>query len=202
MHRYVLRRLLSILPTVAFIASVVFVLLRLVPGDPALLILGMDAPAEEAAALRRALGLDRPLAVQYLHWLRALATGDLGESLRFREPVARLLWERLPVTVSLTAGSMLVAVAFSLPLGILAALRPWSAVDLACLVGAQVGLAIPSFWLGILLILGLAVTVRWFPLQGYVSPAEGIGVWARHLVLPALALGVARAAVLMRLVRA
>lgn len=199
---FVVRRLLAVVPTVLVVATITFLALQVIPGDIAVVMLGTDAPAEDLARLRQEFGLDRPLALRYLGWLGNLARGDLGTSVAYREPAARLIAARLPVTVSLAFAAMLVAVSVALPLGIVAAKRPWSPTDLAVLAGSQLGLAVPTFWLGILLLIWLAAATPIFPLQGYVGLSRDPLQWARHLVLPAVALGVERAAALARLVRA
>lgn len=198
----VARRLLAVAPTVLVVATVTFVALQVIPGDIAEIMLGVDARPEDLARLRREFGLDRPLVARYLEWLGHLARGDLGTSISYREPVTRLVAARLPVTISLAFSAMLVAVVLALPLGIAAARRAWSPVDLGVLAGSQVGLAVPTFWMGILLLLGFAAALPVFPLQGYVALRTSPTEWARHLVLPAVALGTERAAALVRLVRA
>lgn len=198
----VARRLLAVAPTVLVVATVTFVALQVIPGDIAEIMLGVDARPEDLARLRQEFGLDRPLVVRYLEWLGHLARGDLGTSVSYREPVIRLIAARLPVTISLAFSAMLVAVVLALPLGIASARRAWSPVDLGVLAGSQVGLAVPTFWMGILLLLGFAAALPVFPLQGYVALRASPTEWARHLVLPAVALGTERAAALVRLVRA
>jgi peptide/nickel transport system permease protein len=199
---FVFRRLLAVVPTVLVVATATFLALQVVPGDVATIMLGVDARPDELVRLRRELGLDRPLVVRYVEWLGRLARVDLGTSVSYREPVTRLLAQRLPVTVSVALAAMAVALGVALPVGIVAARRAWSALDLAALAGSQVGLAIPTFWLGILLLLGFAAAWPVFPLQGYVALARDPAQWLRHLALPALALGLERAAALTRLVRA
>ncbi|MBM3470018.1 MAG: ABC transporter permease [Armatimonadetes bacterium] len=199
---FVVRRLLAVAPTVLVVATVTFFALQVVPGDIAEIMLGVDARQEDLAQLRRELGLDRPLALRYLEWLGHLARGDLGMSVSYREPVARLILARLPVTTSVAGAAMLIAIVVALPLGVMAARRAWSVVDLAVLAGSQAGLAVPAFWMGILLILGLAAALPIFPLQGYVALSKNPIEWGRHLFLPALALGTERAAALVRLSRA
>ncbi|HET8998954.1 MAG TPA: ABC transporter permease [bacterium] len=194
-------RALAIVPTVVVTATIVFVLIRIIPGDPAALMLGLEAPPAQLQALRHALGEDRPIWVQYAAWLSGLARGQLGESIRYHAPVATLIAERLPVTLSLALAAMVVTVAVALPLGLLAAVRAWSLLDLGVLAATQAGLAVPNFWVGILLLLLFSVTLGWLPLQGYAPLAAGVGAWAAHLLLPAVTLGVARAAQLMRFVR-
>jgi peptide/nickel transport system permease protein len=198
----VVRRLLTVAPTVLVVATVTFVALQVIPGDIAQIMLGVDARPDDLARLRQEFGLDRPLVVRYLEWLGHLVRGDLGTSVSYREPVMKLIVERLPITLSVAASAMLVAVALALPLGVLAARRAWSPLDLGVLAGSQLGLAVPTFWMGILLLLWLAAATPIFPLQGYVALSANPLDWARHLVLPALALGTERAAALVRLVRA
>ncbi len=199
---FVLRRLFTVAPTVLVVATVTFIALQVIPGDIAQIMLGTDARPEDVARLRREFGLDRPLVVRYLEWIANLARGDLGTSISYQEPVAHLIRQRLPVTVSVAFTAMLVALAIALPLGIAAARRAWSALDLAVLAGSQMGLAVPTFWMGILLLLGFAAARPIFPLQGYVALTSSPLEWLRHLALPAIALGIERAAALSRLVRA
>ncbi len=199
---FVARRLFAVVPTVLVVATITFLALQVIPGDIAVVMLGTDAPREDLARLRQEFGLDRPLAIRYLGWLGNLARGDLGTSVAYREPAGRLVAARLPVTISVAFAAMLVAVTVAVPLGVVAARHPWSPTDLGVLAGSQLGLAVPTFWLGILLLLWLAAATPIFPLQGYVGLTRDPLQWARHLVLPAVALGVERAAALARLVRA
>ena len=199
---FVVRRLLAVAPTVLVVATVTFIALQIIPGDIAQIMLGTDARPEDVTRLRRELGLDRPLIVRYLEWLGNLLRGDLGTSISYREPVGRLIAARLPVTYSVAFAAMLVAIGIALPLGIAAARRAWSPLDLTALVGSQLGLAVPTFWMGILLLLGFAAAYPIFPLQGYVGFTRDPTQWLRHLALPAVALGIERAAALTRLVRA
>ncbi|GAK58271.1 binding-protein-dependent transport systems inner membrane component [Candidatus Vecturithrix granuli] len=181
--------------------TVVFVILRLIPGDPAQLIVGLEASQERVQEVRRILGLDRPIVVQYVVWLKDLCVGNFGQSLRSREPVLSLLLSRLPVTFWLATLALIISVAIAFPLGIFSALRPWSWVDFFSAFAAQLGLAVPDFWLGILLMLLFAVKLQWLPLLGYVNFAENPVQWLRHLLLPAFALGFIRAAILTRMIR-
>ena len=199
---FVLRRLLTVAPTVLVVATVTFVTLQVIPGDIAEIMLGTEARPEDVARLRQEFGLDRPLVVRYVEWLGHLVRGDLGTSFSYREPVVRLIRQRLPGTLSVAAAAMFVAVVLAIPLGVLAARRAWSPLDLGVLAGSQVGLAIPTFWMGILLLLWLAAATPIFPLQGYAAFSANPLDWLRHLALPAVALGTERAAALVRLVRA
>ncbi|MDH7486693.1 MAG: ABC transporter permease [Anaerolineae bacterium] len=202
MRTYLLRRFPSFLLTLFLISLVTFVVVQVVPGDPAQLILGTEAPPEALAELRAQLGLDRPLPLQYLSWLSGVLRGNLGVSLRHGRPVAALIAGRLPVTLSLAFLSLILAVFLALPLGILAAVRQRSALDYGVLVFAQAGLALPSFWIGILLILLFALSWRWLPSGGYVPWGQSLLGALRTLAMPVLALGLPMAGVLARLVRA
>ncbi len=201
MYIYIFRRLLTSLVTILIVVTVVFVILRLIPGDPAQLILGLEAPQERVQEIRSLLGLDRPLSLQYLHWLKNVCLGDFGVSLRSRESVLSLICSRIHVTFWLAFLSLSISILLAFPLGICSALRPWSWTDFMSLFIAQLGLAVPSFWLGILLMLVFAVKLQWFPLLGYVNFSENPVEWLRHLILPAFALGCIRAAILTRMIR-
>jgi peptide/nickel transport system permease protein len=192
--RFLLRRLLLTLPVLLGVATLVFALIHLIPGDPAQAILGETASAEEVAALRGKLGLDRPLLEQYGGFLRNAARGDLGTSLRSNAPVAEEITARLPATLELAAAAMFVAIGFSIPLGIIAAVRRGTIVDHAATTVALTGISIPNFWLGPLLALVFAVELGWLPVSGRGTAA--------HLVLPAISLGAALAAILARMTRA
>lgn len=194
MWRGIAARAGSVMVTVVGVASVVFLLLHLVPGDPVDVMLGESARPAQREALRAALGLDRPLLAQWLDWLAGLARGDLGDSLAAGAPVAGLLLERLPATVALAAAAAAVALALGLPLGVLAALTRGSAWDRTAIGVALLGAAVPAFWLGPLLVLVFALWLGWLPVSGADAPGA--------LVLPALTLGTGMAAVLARMVRA
>lgn len=194
MLRLALRRLALTVPTMLAAATLVFALLHLVPGDPVDVMLGESAQAADREALRTSLGLDRPLAVQYATFLRGLATADLGRSLVHGTPVTRLLADRLPATAELTFAALAAAVALAFPLGLAAAARPGTWVDRSSVALALLGVSVPSFWLGPMLIIVFAVDLRWLPVSGR-------GTWA-HLVLPACTLGFGMAAILTRMTRA
>jgi peptide/nickel transport system permease protein len=189
----VTRRLGSIVPTVLGVVFLVFAFLHAVPGDPVEIMLGESASARDVAALRHALDLDRPLAAQLVSFLERLARGDLGSSLAFRAPVAAVIRERLPATVLLAVCALGLAVTIAVPLGVAAALRPRSALDRAARAVSLVGVAVPSFVLGPLLVLVFAIDFGWLPVSGHGRPA--------HLVLPAATLALGLAGVLVRLTR-
>jgi peptide/nickel transport system permease protein len=189
-------------PVIAVVSVVVFSLIHLTPGDPVNIMLREEADPATAATLRRQLGLDRPLPLQYAAWLGRAVQGELGRSIRTNQPVTDAIRQRVPVTLSLAAAALLVALAIGLPAGILAAVRRNSVVDVAATLVAISGVSLPSFWLAILLILVFSVTLGWLPPLGWVSPGRDLGAWVRSLVLPAVTLGVAIAAVVMRMTRA
>jgi ABC-type dipeptide/oligopeptide/nickel transport system permease component len=192
--RYLIRRLALTIPVLLGVATLVFSLIHFIPGDPAQAMLCETAAQEDVDALRARLGLDRPLLEQYGAFLRGVVRGDLGTSLRTNQPVTEAIVERLPATLELAAAAMLVAIGFSIPLGIAAAVRRGTAVDHAATTIALLGISIPNFWLGPLLALVFAVELGWLPVSGRGSLA--------HLVLPAISLGAALAAILARMTRA
>ncbi|HEX6989493.1 MAG TPA: ABC transporter permease [Bacillota bacterium] len=196
-----LRRLVSLAATALLVTVITFVVLRVLPGDPARLIVGTEGDPAAVERIRALLGYDRPLPVQLLDWLGAAARGDLGTSLRYDRPVAELIAGRLDVTLALTAGATLLAVLASGPLGIYAATRRGRASDAVAVVFSQVGLSLPSFWVGMLLILLFAVRLRWLPAAGYVPWDQDPIAWTRSLLLPTLALALPQTAVLTRQVR-
>jgi ABC-type dipeptide/oligopeptide/nickel transport system permease component len=192
--RFLARRLVLTIPVLIGVATLVFSLIHLIPGDPAQAMLGEAAPQADVEELRHRLGLDRPLVEQYGLFLRGLTKGDLGTSLRTGLPVTDQIVERMPATFELAAAAMLVAIAFSMPLGIAAAVRRGTAIDHAAMTASLVGVSVPNFWLGPLLAIVFAVELGWLPVSGR-------GTWA-HLVLPAVSLGAALAAILARMTRA
>ncbi|MGH9242153.1 MAG: nickel ABC transporter permease [Vicinamibacterales bacterium] len=194
MGRFLARRLVLTIPVLLGVATLVFSLIHLIPGDPAQAMLGEAAPQSDVEELRRQLGLDRPLAEQYAVFLGGLLKGDLGTSLRTGLPVTEQIVERMPATFELAAAAMLVAIVFSMPLGIAAAVRRGTVVDHAAMTVSLAGVSVPNFWLGPLLAIVFAVELGWLPVSGR-------GTWA-HLVLPAVSLGAALAAILARMTRA
>lgn len=201
MLKYALHRLGAAVPVLLGISIIAFFIIRLVPGDTVTAMLGTQYSEAQAEALRAQYGLDRPLIVQYGLWLGNVLTGDLGESAFTGQPVRAALVERLPVTAQLVAFSIGLALCIALPLGVWAAVRRGGAPDFSVTLFGLLGVSIPGFWLGTLLILGFSLHAGWLPSGGYirwsVDPWENV----RHMLLPALALGGAVAAVIMRMTR-
>jgi peptide/nickel transport system permease protein len=200
-RRYLLRRAVSFGATLLFVSALAFAVVRVLPGDPALLIMGPEGNPEATARLRTALGLDRPIPVQYAEWLARAARGDLGVSIQYDVPVGRLIASRLPVTLPLTALAAIFMVAVALPLGLYAATHHRGAGDFVTMIVTQLGIAVPSFWTGLLLILLFSVHLGWVRSGGFDGWSAGIGQALRALLLPALALGAFQAAVLVRATR-
>lgn len=198
MLRYLVHRLLVAAPTLLIISVLVFGLQQLLQGDPALVMVGEDADPAAIAAIRKQYWLDRPLPVQYAHWLGNALAGDFGESLRIKEPVGPMLSAKIPVTITLAACAMAISLAIGVPAGIVAAARRGRAADHAATLIALSGISIPNFWLGILLILLFAVRLGWLPAGGYVSPFQDPLDCLRHIAMPAFVLGAALAAAMMR----
>jgi peptide/nickel transport system permease protein len=201
MTRFVLRRILTALVSLLLASAVVFGAVLAVPGDPAAVILGMNAAPEALTALRSQLGLDVPPLQRYLQWSLGVLRGDMGESLQFQRPVAILIGDRLAVSLPLTLAAALLATLIALPVGIVAALRRGSLSDPLLILGSQLGAAIPSFWLALLLILVFSVQLGWFPATGFPGWGENLVGSLRALVLPTLALALGQAAVMTRLTR-
>ncbi|PZO77806.1 MAG: peptide ABC transporter [Mesorhizobium amorphae] len=201
MAAFLARRAVAALVTLLLASVVVFGVLSVLPGDPARLMLGMNAPAEAVGALREQLGLDQPLPARYLAWLGGLLSLDLGRSYTYGVPVADLVAERLAVSVPLALVSLALSTALAIPLAIFAAARRGRAGDTLAMAGAQLGVAVPNFWFALLLIYVFAVWLRWVPAGGF--PGWGAGFWpgAKALILPALALALPQAAILARVAR-
>jgi len=191
------------LALVLFGASIlIFLVVRALPGDPAVALMTQNATPEMIAEMRRALGLERALPVQFGLWLGSALGGDLGRSFMFSMDVSALIGERFPVTLYLALTSLAIALAIAIPTGVLAAANKGKALDHLCRVVAMVGISMPVFWQGLLMILLFAVTLGWLPPGGYVSPATALGDSFAHILLPSVALGTAYAATVMRMLRA
>lgn len=196
------KRLLSTLPVVLVVAITVFMIVRLTPGDPAAIIGGNSATNEDLDRIRVQLGLTQPLWTQFLLWGGKVLQGDLGFSFFLNKPVLELIAQRVEPTLSLAVGTLVLAVAIALPLGTLAAWRMGSWIDKAVMAFSVAGFSVPVFVIGYLLIYLLAMKLQWFPVQGYRRMADGLGPWARQLVLPCLTLAVTYVALLARVTRA
>jgi peptide/nickel transport system permease protein len=200
-RRYIARRGAAFVATLFFVSALVFVVVRVLPGDPALVIIGAEGTPEAAARLREALGLNRPIAVQYIEWLAGALRGDLGRSLQYDVSVGQLIASRLPVTLPLTLMAALLMVVTAVPLGLYAARRHRRAGDYLAMIVSQIGIAIPGFWAGLLLILLFSVHLGWVPSGGFAGWSTGLWPGVRSLLLPAIALGLFQAAVLVRATR-
>ena len=196
------RRLALAVPMLFGMSIVVFLIVHLVPGDPAAAILGLNSTPELAARLHAQLGLDQPLPVQYLDWLGGVLHGDFGKDYSSNAPIGQLLTQRLPVTIELAVAALAIAVVVGVPLGVLAAVRRGRAADAATQGASMLGVSIPDFWLGIMLILAFSLGLGVLPSSGWLPFSEDPVENLRHVVLPALALGVGFAAVLIRVTRA
>ena len=194
MLQYILRRLLQMIPITFGILTLVFSLIHMIPGDPAIQIAGENARPEDVQEVRRALGLDKPLWTQYVTYLGRVAHGDLGRSFQTNESVTVQIRDRYPATIELALGAMFVALLVAFPLGIISAIYRNSWIDNVARFFALIGVSMPSFWFGPLLIIAFAINVHWFPVSGR---DEGL----RSLVLPAVTMGLALAAILTRMIR-
>ena len=201
MRRYVLRRVAAFVATLFFLSALVFVVVRVLPGDPATLILGVESNPETLARLRHAMGLDRPLALQYIDWLARAGRGDLGTSIQYDLPVGRLILSRLPVTLPLALMAAALMVIIALPLGVYAATHHRRAGDYLAMLVSQLGIAVPAFWSGLLLILLFSVRLGWLRSGGFDGWSAGLWTGLKALLLPAIALGAFQAAVLVRATR-
>jgi len=202
MIAYVLRRLASLVVVMALVGICVFMLLHLAPGDPAAIIAGDNASPAQIAAIRKNLGLDDSVFVQFWRWSIAVLSGDFGVSIFSNAPVGTLIMQRLEPTVSLTLATLLFAVPTALLLGVLSAWLVGTTIDRMAMAVSVLGFAAPTFVVGYVMIYVFAITLKWLPVQGYAPFANGIGDWARHLVLPALTLGLAYVALIARITRA
>jgi peptide/nickel transport system permease protein len=202
MQEYLMHRLLLLIPTMVGVTLVVFLMMRLIPGDPVTNMMGENYSEQDARQLRHELGLDQPLAIQYGKWLLLLLRGDWGRSILTNRPVLTDLLYRFPVSLELIVLSMLLSLLIALPAGIVAAVWPNTWKDYSAMLVSMAGVSIPEFFLGVLLFLLFALVLRWLPVSGYtpfLANPEG-NLW--HMVLPTIALGFPRAALLTRLVRA
>jgi peptide/nickel transport system permease protein len=202
MLQFLIRRLVAVVPVLLVVAVVVFLILRLTPGDPAAVIAGNSAPLEDIASIRKSLGLDQPLLVQFFIWFKGVLTGDLGHSFYYRLPVTELIGQRLEPTMMLAACTITFAVLVSVPLGVLAAWKHGSWFDRGLMGFSVMGFSVPVFVLGYILIWLVSLKLNLLPVQGYKRIAEGFGPFISHLVLPTVTLGVIYVALIARVTRA
>jgi len=198
MPTLIARRFAQLVPTVLLLSVIIFSLQHLLPGDPALVLAGENPDEATLAAIRAQYHLDQPLIVQYLYWLKGVATGDLGESMRHNRPVLDLILLKLPVTLQLAVMGICIALVVGITAGIISALRQNSAVDYATNIASLAGISVPNFWLGILLILFFSVHLGWLPASGFVSPSEDLKMNLATTIMPAFVLGIGIAGVIMR----
>jgi len=202
MAAYLLRRILAMIPTLLLVLVVAFFLIRLIPGDPAAVMLGPHATAEQVEQLRHEWGLDQPVIVQFVRYMTRVFHGDFGLSIFFHKPVTKVILERAETSLLLGVLSLFVVISIGIPSGILASIKPNTIIDQLLLTSALFGASIPTFWLGLLLMLAFAVKLHWFPSSGFESIfATGNITNIRYLILPAVTLGFANSALVARLTR-
>ena len=202
MFAYVIRRLLATIPVMGVVAIFVFSLLYITPGDPAAVIAGDIATAEDIARIHHQLGLDEPFLWRFGGWLWGVLRGDLGISIFTNLPVAQLIGQRLEPTLALTTTALVVTVIFAIPLGVIAAWKVGTWIDRGVMIFAVIGFSLPAFVLAYLLILAFSIELDWLPVQGYVSIREGFAPFIEHLILPSIALGLIYGALIARITRA
>ncbi len=198
---FLVKRLITLGLTLLVAALVVFLVMEVLPGDPAAIILGTGAQPDNLAALRRELGLDQPAPLRFFAWIGGLLTGDLGKSFTYSVPVAELVADRVAVSLPLAVIAILLSTAIAIPLGVLAAARHKRLADLCVMGFSQIGVAVPNFWFAILLVLLFSVTLRWLPAGGFAGWDAGVVAALRSLLLPAVALALPQAAILARVTR-
>lgn len=201
MIKYILRRLLSLIPILFIVSCVIFLIVYMIPGGPATALLGLEATPDQIKELNAELGFDRPFLIQYIDWLTNVLRGDWGTSYFLHQSVTSAIAEYFVPTLSLAIFAQIIALIVSLPLGILAAYRRGTVLDLTCVTVSLFGSALPGFLLSMFLMLFFGVYLQWFPVAGYAQISEGIGEHLRYLFLPALSLGIVQAAYLTRMTR-
>jgi peptide/nickel transport system permease protein len=202
MVAFLIKRLLATIPTILLVTITVFMILRLTPGGPAVAMLGDQASPEAVARLQHQLGLDKPLYVQYLHWLGNALHGDLGRSAFGNQPVTHLIVQRIVPTLELSLIALVVSLLIGISAGVIAAVKRNTAVDAVASILAILGVSTPSFWLAILLVLVFSLKLSWLPALGYVSPFSNLGTNLKDMLLPSITLGIILAAVVTRFTRA
>jgi peptide/nickel transport system permease protein len=201
MGRYLVKRIASLVPVLLVVAVVDFILIHLTPGDPAAVILGSQATEEELAKLREQLGLNLPIYIRFGQWIAGVLQGDLGWSIFMNMPVTQAIREHLGPTVSLTLLAEAIAILFAIPLGVMAANRRGTWMDQSFMMVALLGISLPSFWIGLNLILLFAVQLNWLPAAGYQPLSSGIVNHLKYLLLPAISLGIMQGALIARMTR-
>lgn len=201
MRAYFVRRVMETLLSVFIVSIVAFTLVRLIPGDPIVSLVGTESSQEEIERLRHELGFDRPFLVQYGHWMGKVLCGDFGRSLRYREKVNHLIAQSAPITLFLGGTSFIIALLVGIPAGILTAIRRGKAIDSVIALGANVGIALPIFWFGIMLIYVFGVRLGWLPVSGYTSPFDNLGLSIRKMIMPVICLSLFQIAILSRQTR-
>jgi peptide/nickel transport system permease protein len=201
MVAFIVRRLLLSVIVLVLVTIIIFLLLHIMPGDPAMIMLGMDANQQRVDALRKELWLDRPLTVQYIHWVSNAVKGDLGKSVSYHESVSSLISTRLPITMYISFLALILSTIIGIAGGIICAVRRGGVYDSVITLFANAGMAVPIFWLGILGIYFFGLHLRWLPIQGYTSPFENFGLNIKQLIMPVICLIMPAVAVLIRQTR-
>lgn len=201
MATFIIRRLFLSLVVIWLVTILSFTIMRITPGDPAAIMLGAEASQEQIDELRHELYLDQPLTSQYWHWISGVATGDLGKSLKYQESVAKTISERIPITLSLSILALIISVVVGVSAGIICAVRRGGIVDSIVTLLTNLGIAVPTFWLGILGIYFFGLKLGWLPIQGYVSPFDNFGLSIQKAVMPVICLAIPSIAVLARQTR-
>lgn len=201
MTKYILKRFVQVIPTLFFVILTVFLIMKLIPGDPAMVLLGPQARAEDIVRFRQQLGLDKPILVQFVIYLKRVLTGNLGRSLIYKQDVLTLILERLPTTITLSLCALFIAIVIGIPIGIVAAMKHNSFVDLFVTTLALIGISIPTFWFGMILIIVLSLQLGWLPAVGLGDISKGLWDVASHFILPSLALGILSTGTIARFTR-
>lgn len=201
MGKYFLRRLIDLLPTVFVVAIIVFIITRLIPGNPAAVMLGPTASVEDIAKLTEQLGLNEPLYQQFFSYITGLLQGDFGTSLSYNQPVTELIMERFPNTLVLAVAALIIALVIGIPAGMISASRHNSILDYSVMLISLIGVSMPIFWLGVMLVLYFSVGLGWFPATGMGTISEGLIPYLKHLVLPAVTLATIPMATFARITR-
>jgi peptide/nickel transport system permease protein len=208
LFRYIIQRVWQLIPVLILVSIAVFLIVRLIPGDPVLVMMGVD-PEERSrisetqyVAMQQQLGLDRPIYVQYFNWVSRVVQGDMGMSLRSRRPIFEVIFERYPATIYLAAIALLTGIIIAIPAGVIAAIRQNTSADYAAMGFALWGIAMPNFWLALMLIVLFSLHLGWLPSIGYANPLEAPWLFMQHACLPAIVMGTDLAAPLTRYIRA